>query len=360
MSRTRVATVASCLLPLLTLSYAAAEQPSPSHYEVLSVPRDVAADALRAAYKREAKAWHPDKHPAGPKRESAKDKFVAANEAFATLSDPEKRAEYDMRLADVAQGRMPGASAYGGYGQAPPRRAQVQTIEVVVRCSLEQLGGWRPVHVHNALRHAYPELALTLVIMYGPLKTYLPPGSRVGDRLRLPLGRGIEIEMLISGRPHRTFRRRDDALTTLLYVPRWHNWRKPAVHTRAVCGTRVCVRARGEAVPRGGVSCTVAGYGMPTRRPGVPPSMTARGDLLVTLRLRSLRAELGRLATRIGPAAAVVLALLQLGSGSGGRAGAGRAGKWTLRVPRFGLGGGKGRRRARNNKPRSWSYSGAY
>ena len=112
MSRTRVATVASCLLPLLTLSYAAAEQPSPSHYEVLSVPRDVAADALRAAYKREAKAWHPDKHPAGPKRESAKDKFVAANEAFATLSDPEKRAEYDMRLADVAQGRRQSRHAH--------------------------------------------------------------------------------------------------------------------------------------------------------------------------------------------------------------------------------------------------------
>ena len=352
----RAVIVASRLLPLLTLGCAAAEQPSPSHYEVLGVPHDVDANALRAAYKREAKAWHPDKHPAGPKRESAKNKFVAANEAFETLSDPQKRAEYDMRLADVAQGRMPGASAYGGYpGQAPPRRAQAQKIEVVVRCSLDQLGGWRPVHVHNALASVYPELALTLVAMYGPLRTFLPPGSRVGDRLTLPLGRGLEIELLVSGRPHRKFRRRDDALTTTLYVPRWHNWRKPAVHMRAICGTRVCVRAHGAAVPRGGVSCTVAGYGMPTRRPGMQPSVTVRGDLHVTLRLRSLRDELRRLATRIGPVAAVALALLQLGSGSSGRRGAGRAGKWTPRVPRFGLGSGKRKRRSR---PRSWS--GAY
>ena len=73
----------------------------------------------------------------------------------------------------------------------------------------------------------------------------------------LVVGGVLELQLLLSARPHRTFSRRGEHLTAHRHVPVWHNWRKPPVFMRAICGTRVRLRQRGEAVPRGGVSCTV-------------------------------------------------------------------------------------------------------
>ena len=62
------------------------------YYEVLGVSRDADADALKRAYRAIAMRDHPDRNPDDP---AAEERFKEASEAYAILSDPEKRKVYD-------------------------------------------------------------------------------------------------------------------------------------------------------------------------------------------------------------------------------------------------------------------------
>lgn len=62
------------------------------YYEVLGVSRSATDDDLKKAYRKLAKKYHPDTNP-GDK--SAEAKFKEASEAYAILSDPDKRRQYD-------------------------------------------------------------------------------------------------------------------------------------------------------------------------------------------------------------------------------------------------------------------------
>src|SRR5580693_4944751 len=62
-------------------------------YEVLSVSRTAAADEIKSAYRKAALKWHPDRNPS--QKEVAEEKFRQASEAYAILSDEQKRAAYD-------------------------------------------------------------------------------------------------------------------------------------------------------------------------------------------------------------------------------------------------------------------------
>jgi molecular chaperone DnaJ len=61
-------------------------------YEVLGVETDASADAIKAAYRRLALQYHPDRNP-GDK--AAEERFKEISEAYATLRDPESRARFD-------------------------------------------------------------------------------------------------------------------------------------------------------------------------------------------------------------------------------------------------------------------------
>ncbi|ANM31536.1 hypothetical protein ABI59_21165 [Acidobacteria bacterium Mor1] len=61
-------------------------------YEVLGVPRDADEKAIKAAYRKLARQYHPDLNQGD---QGAEQKFKEVSEAFAVLSDPEKRAKYD-------------------------------------------------------------------------------------------------------------------------------------------------------------------------------------------------------------------------------------------------------------------------
>src|SRR5882672_11511229 len=62
------------------------------YYEILGVWRDVGPDELKKAYRKLAHQFHPDKNPNNPEAEA---QFKEASEAYAILSDPEHRAQYD-------------------------------------------------------------------------------------------------------------------------------------------------------------------------------------------------------------------------------------------------------------------------
>jgi curved DNA-binding protein len=61
------------------------------YYEVLGVSRDAGSDELQQAYRRLARANHPDVN----KDPAAEERFKEANEAYSVLSDPEQRRRYD-------------------------------------------------------------------------------------------------------------------------------------------------------------------------------------------------------------------------------------------------------------------------
>ena len=62
------------------------------YYEVLGVSKDADEATLKKAYRQVAKKYHPDMNPGDAEAEK---KFKEASEAYAVLSDPEKRKKYD-------------------------------------------------------------------------------------------------------------------------------------------------------------------------------------------------------------------------------------------------------------------------
>jgi len=64
-------------------------------YEVLGVSRSASAGEIRAAYKRLAKLYHPDRNPGN---HQAEEHFKNVNEAYHMLCNPQKKAQYDLTL----------------------------------------------------------------------------------------------------------------------------------------------------------------------------------------------------------------------------------------------------------------------
>jgi DnaJ-class molecular chaperone len=62
------------------------------YYNLLGVPRNADAKEIRDAFRQKALEFHPDRNPGD---ESAASKMKAINEAYAVLSNPQKRQEYD-------------------------------------------------------------------------------------------------------------------------------------------------------------------------------------------------------------------------------------------------------------------------
>jgi molecular chaperone DnaJ len=61
------------------------------YYEVLGVPKNASGDDLKGAFRRLARQYHPDVN----KATDSEERFKEINEAYAVLSDPEKRSAYD-------------------------------------------------------------------------------------------------------------------------------------------------------------------------------------------------------------------------------------------------------------------------
>ena len=81
------------------------------YYEVLGVDKNASADEIKSAFRKLAKKYHPDVS----KEENAAEKFKEAQEAYAVLSDPEKRKQYDQFGHNAFNNNGSGFSGFEGF-----------------------------------------------------------------------------------------------------------------------------------------------------------------------------------------------------------------------------------------------------
>lgn len=94
---------------------------SSSLYEVLGIPVSASGNEIKAAYRRLARVCHPDVVAMNQKETSANE-FIKIHTAYSTLSDPDKRANYDqdlfrLRRPVMATAVRSGASSFSGFSR---------------------------------------------------------------------------------------------------------------------------------------------------------------------------------------------------------------------------------------------------
>jgi molecular chaperone DnaJ len=85
------------------------------YYVLLGVGRDADEKSLKAAFRKKAVQFHPDKNPGNATAES---KFKEINEAYSILGDPDKRAAYDRYGKAAFQNGGGGGQGFEGFGSA--------------------------------------------------------------------------------------------------------------------------------------------------------------------------------------------------------------------------------------------------
>ena len=128
-----------------------------NYYEVLGVSKDASDGEIKTAYRNLAKKYHPDLNQGN---EAASDKFKEANEAYETLSDSNKRAEYDnpqpqgFNFGGFGGGSGGGGfedifdifSAFGGGGRQSQRQVSEQGTDINVSMTLSFVEACKGVH----------------------------------------------------------------------------------------------------------------------------------------------------------------------------------------------------------------------
>ena len=83
-----------------------------NYYEMLGVHKSATAEEIKKAFRRLAREHHPDVSD----HDGAEERFKQLNEAYAVLSDPQKRQTYDLYGHEAAGSRYGNGSGYGAEG----------------------------------------------------------------------------------------------------------------------------------------------------------------------------------------------------------------------------------------------------
>lgn len=229
------------------------------YYKILGVPKDAKQDAVKKAFRKLARQYHPDVNPDDPTAEA---KFKELNEAYEVLGDPEKRARYDQLGTSYHEwqrrGGQPGGfdwsqwttgapgggvrvdfggdmgafsdffqAIFGGmgFGGAP---VNFDDLFSAGRPGTGRARGGRgrdvQAEVQITLEEAFHGAQRTLAIDDRRLQVKIPRGARTGTRVRLSGegssgGRGAgDLYLNIAVADHPVFERKGDDLQTTVTV----------------------------------------------------------------------------------------------------------------------------------------------
>jgi DnaJ domain len=97
--------------------------PGPDLYQLLGVPREASREEIAQAWRRRARAEHPDSRPSDA---AAPGRFRALAEAWQVLGDPARRAAYDRALA--RERALPGGQRHASRAAAPRTPVPVRRV----------------------------------------------------------------------------------------------------------------------------------------------------------------------------------------------------------------------------------------
>ena len=266
-------------------------------YATLGVSKDASESDVKKAYRKLARTHHPDQNPGD---EAAEKKFKEISEAYAVLSDPQERQEYDAirAMGGGARFSAPGGAGGGGFedvfggmfgGGGGPRTTQSgpdlsDLFSGMFGGAAGQTGGFgdagypRPRPTKGADRTATTTISFrgsiqgTTVSLRAPdgetIEVKIPKGIRDGQKVRArgkgspgPAGRG-DLLVTVHVREHEFFHRDGDdlritvpvtfpeaALGATIEVPTLERPVKVKVPAGSQCG-RV-LRLKGRGVERG-------------------------------------------------------------------------------------------------------------
>ncbi len=284
------------------------------YYQVLGVARDADADAVKKAFRRLARKYHPDVS----KEPDAQARMSEVNEANAVLSDPERRAAYDavgqgrqqgerftpppdwdagfefsgsggdgatdaqfsdffselfgrMGARPPGSGRHAGAGHDGGFdfGQQP-RHGQDHHAKIVLDLEDAWRGATRQVTLRSPQLDEHGRVALA----ERTLEVRIPAGVREGQMIRLAGQGGAggsgapagDLLLEVHFAPHPKFRVDGGNLIAGLPVAPWEAALGAVVPVGLPDGSSLKVRVPAGAQP--GRHLTVRGKGMPGKTPG--------------------------------------------------------------------------------------------
>jgi curved DNA-binding protein len=270
------------------------------YYAVLGIEKSADAAQIKKAYRKLAVKFHPDKNPGD---RAAEERFKEITEAYAVLSDQEKRRQYDqfgeagfhqrfsqedifrnVDLNDLFRefgfggndvfGQMFGGRGGGGFhgGRPRPHKGPDLLLRLTIPFRQAILGGERQFDLS---RHGHAE----------PIKVRIPPGVESGQKLRVA-GKGapspaggaagdLLLEIEVGSDP--AFARDGSDLTVTVEVP----------FSGACLGTSVEVptldghkRVKVRAGTQNGSRIRLKGFGVPERRG------SAAGDLYAVISVK--------------------------------------------------------------------------
>jgi curved DNA-binding protein CbpA len=106
---------------------------SKSYFAILEVTSNATPDEIHSAYRRLAKAYHPDHYRGGS------EPFQRIHEAYSVLGDPDRRKAYEKSLSQIGMRRAPGITTYSVPEPLIPERGPVFGGEMSPNRSFERV-----------------------------------------------------------------------------------------------------------------------------------------------------------------------------------------------------------------------------
>jgi molecular chaperone DnaJ len=250
------------------------------YYDILGVKKSATDDEIKKAYRNLAKKYHPDKNK-GDK--TAEAKFKEISEAYAVLSDKEKRDQYDRLGKEAFGGGNPfgpgGPFAGFDFSQFTNRarrggtRTRTTTNGGFTDIFSDLFGGGggmggpgfeeaRPTmeaELTIDFRDAVLGSTMDLNINGQNVKVKIPEGVADGQKVRIRTRDGMDVNVLIHVRAHSFFERKGDNIHIDLPVTVGEAARGGEIDVPTIHGP---VRARIPAGTQGGQTFRISGKGV--------------------------------------------------------------------------------------------------